>query len=193
VRQLRIFVSYSSADNLFGTELVAALRQAGADVWHDQDNLRAGRLLERISHELRSRPIFIVIISPAAFVSEWVQHECRWAWSASMRESDRIILPVVAERVDSSVWLDHLYLDEFKRIEAPGDVPYPKAEAIEKTLAELNLSSRQASEETAAGAQREDVKLLNTRGRAYMAQEEYEPALALFMEASRRSPSSYSA
>src|SRR5262245_50116696 len=96
MRQLRIIVSQSTADNLFGTDLVAALRQAGADVWYDQDNLRAGRLLERISRELRSRPIFIVIVSPAAFASEWVLHECRWAWSACLRESNRIILPVVA-------------------------------------------------------------------------------------------------
>ncbi len=41
--QLRVFVSHSHQDNAFCQQIVQALRDAGADVWYDEHNLRLGR------------------------------------------------------------------------------------------------------------------------------------------------------
>lgn len=78
--QMKVFVSHSSTDNSFCQALVHALRDAGADVWFDQENLGPVRLLDAIMAELDDRPVFIVVLSPAAFASEWVRQECKWAW-----------------------------------------------------------------------------------------------------------------
>src|SRR5690349_13214487 len=94
---MRIFVSHSSADHEFCTTLVKAMRDAGADVWYDQDDLGAGHLRRNISQELSTRSVFVVVLSKSAFASSWVQDECEWAYNLYSREPQRIILPVTAD------------------------------------------------------------------------------------------------
>ena len=77
---LPIFVSHSHEDDAFCQALVTALRAAGADVWYDEQNLGAGRLMDVIQQELGRRKIFIVILSKAAFASRWVHNETGWAF-----------------------------------------------------------------------------------------------------------------
>lgn len=48
---LRIFVSHSHQDSGFCQALTDALRQAGADVWLDEDNLGSGQLIDNIQKE----------------------------------------------------------------------------------------------------------------------------------------------
>src|SRR5690349_6735400 len=101
----RIFVSHSHEDDAFCRELVAAVRAAGADVWYDEQDLGSGRLLLTIERELRARPIFIVILSPAALASDWVRDESSWAYTLLRREPQRVILPVLARPIDAAdIW-----------------------------------------------------------------------------------------
>ncbi len=137
--QMRIFVSHSSPDKGFCDALVAALRAAGADVWYDEQSLGAGHLLDVISRELASRPVFILILSKAAFGSRWVTQECQWAFNLYSREPDRVILPVTAQPIEPSDFNAWLWLENFRRIEGPAYSPLPVAEAIEKTLRTLVL------------------------------------------------------
>jgi CheY-like chemotaxis protein len=137
--QMRIFVSHSSPDKEFCNALVAALRGAGADVWYDEQSLGAGHLLDVISRELASRPVFIVILSKAAFGSRWVTQECQWAFNLYSREPDRVILPVTAQPIEPTDFNAWLWLENFRRIEGPAHSPLPVAEAIEKTLRTLVL------------------------------------------------------
>src|SRR5690348_10082282 len=67
-----IFVSHSSADNLWTREFVARLRQAGEDVFYDEHSLGYGTHMRIIEQEIQSRPIFITVVSPAAVGSPWV-------------------------------------------------------------------------------------------------------------------------
>jgi len=82
----RIFVSHSTSDNEFGLRLADDLRAAlGADessVWYDAaGGLQAGDVwLEQIAAELSDRDVFVLILSPAALASPWVQDELRMAW-----------------------------------------------------------------------------------------------------------------
>ena len=45
--QMRIFLSHNHTDIAFSDALAKALRDAGADVWYDEQNLGAGHLLAR--------------------------------------------------------------------------------------------------------------------------------------------------
>jgi TIR domain len=62
----RIFVSHAHEDNAWCYTFVVALRQGGATVWYDEHNLGYGALEDEIERELRARPIFLVILSPAS-------------------------------------------------------------------------------------------------------------------------------
>lgn len=91
--QMKVFVSHSSQDKAFRDTLVVGLRQAGADVWYDEQNLGAGVLRREIMRELADRPVFLVVLSRAAFASTWVQDECEWAYNLYKRKPERLLLP----------------------------------------------------------------------------------------------------
>jgi hypothetical protein len=95
-----IFVSHAHEDNIWCRAFVLALREAGADVWYDEHNLGYGVLGEEIERELKVRPIFIVILSPASVGKPWVRREMNAAVGLRDEEPDRIILPVVAEKTE---------------------------------------------------------------------------------------------
>jgi hypothetical protein len=50
------------------------------------------------------------------------------------------MLPIVAKPLDPADWNAMLWLEDFRRIEAPGEKPYPQHEAIEHTLRLLALT-----------------------------------------------------
>src|SRR5215472_9111015 len=120
--QMQLFVSHSSEDDDFCRGIVKALRGAGANVWYDEHNLDAGQLMDTIEREIRARPVVVVILSEAALRSQWVRDESKWAYTLLRRDPSRIILPVTAGPLQAdSIWM---FLGEFKRIEAPGLLPY---------------------------------------------------------------------
>jgi TIR domain len=102
----RIFVSYSHTDAAYCRRVVTALRDAGADAWYDEHNLGAGQLRQVIERELQTRSIFIVILSPSALRSRWVEDEVDWFHQLSRTDQSRIIIPVVAQAIKpDTIWL----------------------------------------------------------------------------------------
>src|SRR6516164_5079245 len=92
----RIFVSHSHEDNVWCRAFMTALSRAGADVWYDERDMEPGRLDDVIAPELRARPIFIVVLSPSAVASRWVQREVEAAIQLQNEDATRTILPVLA-------------------------------------------------------------------------------------------------
>jgi tetratricopeptide (TPR) repeat protein len=181
--QMRIFVSHSRQDNDACRTLVNALREAGADVWYDEHNMTSGRLGQTIERELRARPIFIVMLSPAALASSWVEDETRWAYNLMRRDPMRIMLPVVCETVsEDGIWL---FLQEFKRIEAPGGKPFPEEERHWQTLRALALTPKGQASVALTPQPTASVDDLMTQGRALEAQERYSEAVPFFQRATQ--------
>ena len=163
-----------------------ALRDAGADVWYDEHNLGAGRLGPTIENELLARPIFVVILSPAAIGSSWVQDETRWAYGLLRKDVSRVILPVTAAPIsEDDIWL---FLRDFKRIEAPGCQPYPSSEAARRTLLALALIPATQTSETTPPEPAGDVEDTLSLGKALVAQGKYAKALPLFERAAQLAP-----
>jgi formylglycine-generating enzyme required for sulfatase activity len=87
----RLFVSHSTQDNAWCRELVTALKAAGYDVWYDEQGLTGGAVwIETLQREVQSRDVFVIVLTPEAWTSPWVQEEVRLALS-----TQRIILPVM--------------------------------------------------------------------------------------------------
>jgi tetratricopeptide (TPR) repeat protein len=133
--QMQVFVSHSSQDTPFTGKLVAALRAADMDVWWDEHDLGGGHLLEVITREVNARPVFIVVLSKAALDSKFVYQECTLAHLLYLDEPHRVILPVTASAVNIADFRPRwLFMEQFKRIEAPGGVPYPPEETVRRTV-----------------------------------------------------------
>src|SRR5215469_10622587 len=138
--QLRVFLSHSSQDKVAADQFAKVFRQAGADVWYDEESLGAGHLRGTIMKELAERPIFVVLLSPVALASSWVLDECEWAYDLQRHEPSRVMLPVVTSHLE---WTDlnaALYLRSLKRVEAGDLQPLPSiADAATQALRLLGM------------------------------------------------------
>lgn len=84
--KLRIFVSHSSKDTAWCAEFVAALGDTSIDTWYDQTGLNIGdEWVGVIEREMESRPVFLVIITPDSWTSDWVQREYHLALNQHKR------------------------------------------------------------------------------------------------------------
>ena len=72
----QIFISYSRQDSVFVRKLAEDLEKAGYDVWWDVSDLRGGDDWVRvIPAAIESSNFVIVVLSPNAAISEWVEKE----------------------------------------------------------------------------------------------------------------------
>lgn len=87
----RIFVSHSHHDNYWCRPFVQGLQADGLDVWYDEKGLGAGAdWVATIQHELQTRDVFLLIITPESWASAWVQDEMKLALATR-----RQIVPVL--------------------------------------------------------------------------------------------------
>ncbi len=99
-RDLRIFMSHSSADNALGVRLAEDLRRVLGDptaVWYDSaGGLQPGAAWwQTIVKEVMVRPIFLVIWSPDARDSQWVNDEVDLAWQEKNSAAGKTIIPLI--------------------------------------------------------------------------------------------------
>jgi tetratricopeptide (TPR) repeat protein len=191
--QMKIFISHSAQDKAICDQLVVALRGAGANVWYDEHNLGAGVLRDEIMRELAARSVVLIILSKAAFASQWVRDECEWAYNLYRRKPERLILPVVAGAYAPDDFDRMLYLESMKRVEATGNSPFPVAEMIARTLRALALTPAGERPITVMPQAAESLADLLTQGRALQAQKKDAEALLFFQRATQADPNSFSA
>jgi formylglycine-generating enzyme required for sulfatase activity len=98
---LPIFVSHSHADNQWCRPFVQALHDAGIDVWYDEKGISGGaQWMATIEQELQTRDIFLLVLTPEAWSSEWVQRELQLALITK-----RVIIPVMLKQTAISGFL----------------------------------------------------------------------------------------
>jgi tetratricopeptide (TPR) repeat protein len=162
---------------------VIALRGAGADVWFDEHNLGAQQLLTEIQRQLAGRPVFVVLLSPAAFASEWVRDECTWAWNIQKRDPSHVLLPVVIAPIEPSAFNSMLYLETYKRVATGGYHPLAEDQMLAETLRLLALTPGGQAPTAVTPAPTESVNDLLTQGNALAAQQRWAEALPFFQRA----------
>ncbi len=76
----QVFISYSRKDLSFVERLAADLKNVGLDVWYDVSSLRGGaRWRLEIETGIKNSQFVIVVLSPDAVASEWVEREFLFA------------------------------------------------------------------------------------------------------------------
>jgi tetratricopeptide (TPR) repeat protein len=134
----RIFVSHTPEDDEFCQDLVGALRSAGADVWSNDHHYSLSQLLPVIEPEVRARPVFVVILSPAALRSGTVTAACTWAATYLRHDPTRLFLPVLAQPVDDAS-LRAFFEGFHTQPTMPIIQTLPRDQAILATLRSLSL------------------------------------------------------
>lgn len=83
---LRIFISHSHKDAAWCDTFVDRLASYDVDIWYDRKGLYAGsQWVRTIEDELMSRDVFLIILTPDAWASEWVREELALAFAAKKR------------------------------------------------------------------------------------------------------------
>jgi TIR domain len=100
-----IFLSHSSLDRQFATDLTAVIRRHGIPVWYSQTNIvGAQQWQNEIGAALQRCDWFAVIVSPQSAGSMWVKRELSYALQQNRFENK--IVPIVYQpaNVEQLAW-----------------------------------------------------------------------------------------
>jgi len=147
---MKVFVSHSTADREFvESEIVTAIRECGAEPWYAPDNIRSAEIFERsIVAGLEDCDWFLLVLTPKAIESEWVQAEVHWA----MQNRRNKIIPVLVQ--DCRLVDLHLQLLRIQYLDYRGDKAAARAKMQE------TLTGRSVTPEVAAETEGKDVASL---------------------------------
>ncbi len=96
----QVFISYAYEDAAFARRLAQDLRAAGLAVWIAPDSIQPGELWAKaIDRGLRESGIFVVVLTPAAAESRWVEHEMFVAIGYE-RKREMQFIPLLAKACD---------------------------------------------------------------------------------------------
>jgi type III secretory pathway component EscV len=98
IARMKVFLSYSSADDDVARRLATDLQSANIDVWLDQWELGIGdEFVQNIEHGVDEAEFVIVLLTRTSVASEWVNRE--WRRKVHMEaQSERIaVVPVRGE------------------------------------------------------------------------------------------------
>ena len=94
--ELKVFVSHSNADNEFTRRLVADLRNRGATVWVDFDDIDTGDFAATINQGMDNCDWMVVVLTPASLKSKWVVMEVNAAMNMKADGYLKGVVPIVA-------------------------------------------------------------------------------------------------
>jgi hypothetical protein len=95
------FLSYSSKDVSFATELHTRLRSQGVRCWKDSEDLKIGdKFQEEIEKAIRLQDKLLVVLSENSVNSTWVEREVEAAFEKEQRQRSVVLFPV---RLDDAV------------------------------------------------------------------------------------------
>ena len=162
-----VFISYSHKDSQFTKKLAQAFKDNEVSFWMDEGIDTGDRWFPRIIQEIRACRFFVVIMTPDAEASEWVQKEILIA----LRHGKKI-LPLLLRGHEFDLLIDQQFEDVrgdklpsksfFEQLS--GDIGHPKeAPPADKAgLLDIQMSPQQVSASSAPEAASRDTRLDGT-------------------------------
>lgn len=128
-----VFISYSRRDKAIAQVIAAELRNRGAEVFIDYQELVAGEsFIGRLGREIEKRDCIVFLVSPRSVDSKWVQAEIAWGFTKGKTVIPALLEP--ATMVDFFFLINVEQVD-FTRWSVDGDV----RAAIRKLAGALKL------------------------------------------------------
>jgi TIR domain len=105
----QVFISYAREDETVAQQVADALSRAGLNPWIDTKKIEWGdSFLQRMNEGLAGASYVILLISPAAATSRWVERE----WMAALADRGTVLLPaIVADTQVPPLLRDLVYVD----------------------------------------------------------------------------------
>ena len=101
----QIFISHAHQDATFAQRLANDLRRQNYAVWIAPDSIPLGeRWVEAINRALQESGIFLLVSTPAAVESEWVQDETNYAVEVTTKRHMRFIKLALEEADEPPLW-----------------------------------------------------------------------------------------
>lgn len=94
------FISYSSKDAIFVTQLYADLQTNGVRCWFAPEDLKIGdKIRPRIDESIRIYDKLLLVLSEHSVTSNWVEHEVEMALAKEHKEKRTVLFPVRLDTV----------------------------------------------------------------------------------------------
>lgn len=94
----RVFICHATDDKPFARRIATRLRQAGAEVWLDEWEIKVGdSIVERINAGLGAATHLLLILSAASVQKPWVRREFSSALMRQLADSSVRLLPVLLD------------------------------------------------------------------------------------------------
>lgn len=107
----QVFISHAHQDADFAHRLAADLRHEQLEVWIAPDSIVLGeRWVDAINRALRESGIFLLVSTPSAVDSEWVQDETNYAIELATKHQIRFIRLDVEEVDAPPIWTVRQYV-----------------------------------------------------------------------------------
>ena len=127
-----IFISYSKKDSDFALKLADDLIAAGFKIWIDRSIEAGEQWRDTINKNLQAASDVIVVLSPNAIASRWVQHEGSMAYAWGKKIYSMMMTKVPDS--DLPIWMEEFQYIDF--VNTPYEV---SLERLKKTLTPRNL------------------------------------------------------
>jgi hypothetical protein len=114
-RSGKVFISHASKDKNFVDRLVSDLAARGVPVWYDKLDVRLGDSIPgKINSGISEAKHFLIVLSPAAVKSKWVQEELNAALMRQVASAGTFLLPVLVEDRAVTQLLGHRRFANFR-------------------------------------------------------------------------------
>jgi len=101
---MRVFLSYTAADEDFARALATQLSRRGCDVWNPNEQLFPGdNWLLTIGQALQESRAMVVLLSPESIKSEWVRRELEYAMGDPNYQGR--VFPVLVRPTEKIPWI----------------------------------------------------------------------------------------
>lgn len=129
-----VFISHDSDGERFAVKLYGKLKEEGFMPWLDKFDMYAGDLQTQLRQQVRSREVFVIVLSPAALESDWVEAELEWARKRERELGKDMLCPVALDdswkgKMDDVLWrqLKRMYVLDFAKWKTKAfDEPFRK-------------------------------------------------------------------
>jgi hypothetical protein len=113
-RAAQVFLSYGRGDRDYVRRLARRLAAEGLSPWYDEGLTPGGRWSAEIEHNIAGCAAFVVVVSPSATASAWVERELNLA--------ERLGKPILPLQLGSTDWwrLADLQVVRVERNQMPG-------------------------------------------------------------------------
>jgi hypothetical protein len=97
---MKVFLSYAQTDKTLAKIIVDGLKKAGFDVWEEMNEILPGdNWADKTAKALRESQAMVVLLTPEALQSPYVQHEIGYALGS--KSYKKRLIPVIIGSPDS--------------------------------------------------------------------------------------------